>query len=60
MTLLGDGRVLVTGGVSGDMDHLVKLTDIDTVEIYDPATGRFTTTGKMTTPRAEHVAVLLP
>jgi len=63
MTLLRDGRVLVTGGVFPTRllpENGPPLRSIDSAEIYDPATGRFTTTGEMTTPRAEHVAVVLP
>ncbi len=55
-TLLPDGRVLVAGGLSPDLQG----TDLaDSVEIYDPATGRFTPAGRMLKPRAEHQATLL-
>jgi Kelch motif protein len=61
MTVLDDGRVLVTGGITGKLEvPNSHLTGTDTAEIYDPATGRFTITGKMTSVRAEHIAVLLP
>ena len=55
-TLLPDGRVLVAGGFSPDLQG----TDLATsVEIYDPATGRFTFAGRLLRPRAEHQATLL-
>jgi hypothetical protein len=55
MTPLGDGRVLVTGGVASD-----QKTEIQSAEIFDPATSTFTTTGPMTRARGNHAAVLLP
>ncbi len=52
-TLLGDGRVLVTGGRSASP----SITD--TAEIYDPVLGTWTTTPNMSRPRTEHAAALL-
>jgi hypothetical protein len=49
--LLADGRVLITGGLSGDA--------MNEAEIYDPATGRFTITGAMSQPRQQHTATRL-
>jgi hypothetical protein len=48
-TLLNDGRVLITGG----FDNKVPVfgTYLRLAEIYDPATGVFTSTGDMTIPR---------
>jgi Galactose oxidase, central domain len=54
-TLLLDGRVLIAGGDGSSSP--VRLTD--TAEIYDPTSGRFSSTGSMTTPRAFHTATLL-
>jgi hypothetical protein len=57
MTRLGDGRVLVTGGYN--------CTDAEqagvwaSAEVYDPATGTFSPTGSMGTPRSSHTATLL-
>jgi hypothetical protein len=57
-TVLGDGRVLVAGGVvdtSGD----VPMRTISTAELYDPATGRWTETGRLLKGRWGHTATLL-
>jgi hypothetical protein len=60
-TLLNDGRVLVAGGgvlsLGGEEESPPPLA---TAELYDPASGTFTATGPMTTPRAMQAAVLLP
>jgi hypothetical protein len=56
-TLLQDGRVLIAGGTSGASDS-AKPTQ--TAELYDPASGKFTPAGDMTTPRLGHSAALLP
>ena len=52
ITLLSDGRVLVTGGVS-------DFGAIASVEVYDPSSGTFVNAGRMATPRARHTATLL-
>lgn len=48
-TLLPDGRVLITGG----------LTGLASTEIFDPATERFTPAGTLSVARAGHSATLL-
>jgi hypothetical protein len=55
-TLMKDGRVLIAGGTRDGGGGGAALTS---TEIYDPATGTFTTTGGMHTDRAEHSATLL-
>jgi hypothetical protein len=48
---------LITGGYQG----FVGLTGtyLSSAEIYDPATGIFTATGSMSTPKQYHTATLL-
>ncbi|HET9180200.1 MAG TPA: kelch repeat-containing protein [Terriglobia bacterium] len=63
-TLLPNGKVLVTGGegasgLDGQMDPTPPPA-LDSAEIYDPATGTFMPTGKMSVARAGHTATLLP
>jgi hypothetical protein len=56
-TLLPDGRVLIAGG---DEQTAVDSAVLDSAEIYDPATGRFSPTGSMAVPRRAQTATLLP
>jgi hypothetical protein len=53
-TLLPDGTVLVTGGCACSEPGAVA-----SAERYDPATGRWTATGKMVLARIFHMATLL-
>ena len=48
-TLLTNGNVLIAGGDTNPINSL-----------YDPAAGRFTTTGDMKTQRAGHTAPCSP
>src|SRR5262245_13655301 len=52
-TVLSDGKVLVAAGT--DSDFFV----LGSAELYDPASGTWTTTGSLTA-RAFHTATLLP
>jgi hypothetical protein len=55
-TLLPDGKVLITGGDS-DVNSFGGAQA--GAELYDPSTGTFTATGKMTVARSWHTATLL-
>jgi large repetitive protein len=52
-TLLPNGEVLVAGGEDANFNLL------SSAELYNPATGTFTPTGSMTTPRTGQSATLL-
>ncbi|MDA2936762.1 right-handed parallel beta-helix repeat-containing protein [Acidobacteria bacterium AH-259-A15] len=52
-TLLPNGLVLITGGLNG-------VTPLASAELYDPATGTFSSTGSMGAARHNHTATLLP
>jgi len=56
MVVLKDGRVLITGGYAlGD-----TANSLPSAELFDPATGRFTTAGVMQWARQRHEMVALP
>jgi hypothetical protein len=59
VTLVPDGTVLVAGSfkVGGYLDP--NPGALGTAELYGPATGAFSATGEMTTPRFGHTATLL-
>lgn len=56
-TLLANGKVLVTGGMNADT---YPPTILNSSELYDPATGLWTTTGPLHEARYNHTATLLP
>ncbi len=55
-TLLRDGRVLIVGGLESDPLYTYRPV----AEVYDPATGKFTSTASLHVPTANHIAALLP
>lgn len=55
-TLLADGRVLIVGGGRPDREPRSALAN---AELFDPATGRFSATGKLAQARYKHGAVRL-
>jgi hypothetical protein len=55
-TLLADGRVLIVGGHRGRRQAMEVFAS---AEVYDPATGRFSSTGGLATARHKHDAVRL-
>jgi hypothetical protein len=58
-TPLADGRVLMVGGLD-ENEHMHEGEHaLDSAEVFDPTTGKFTQTGRMTTVRAYHTATLL-
>jgi hypothetical protein len=57
-TLLPDGKVLVAGGATNPVGSPSYL--LDSAELYDPATGAWTTTGTMVSIYSQSPATLLP
>lgn len=57
-TLLSNGQVLVAGGTQTDPNFNHQI--VSTVELYNAATGTWSITGTMKTPRAGQTATLLP
>ena len=55
--LLPDGRVLIIGG--DQSGRTPSEVDLDSSEIYDPTTGKFSDAAKMETPRTNFSATLL-
>jgi hypothetical protein len=55
-TLLPSGKVLIAGGFNYETSNRT----LTTAELFDPATGTFTSLPSMTTDRRYHTATLLP
>jgi N-acetylneuraminic acid mutarotase len=51
-----NGKVLVAGGVNGN----AISTALASAELYDPATGTWSSTGSLATARFNHTATLSP
>ena len=51
--MLANGKVLVAGGFNAS-------SYLTSAELYDPASGTWTTTGSLNTARGWHTATLLP
>lgn len=49
--LLPNGKVLIVGGLD------INVQTLDSAELYDPATGTFTSTGSLITARGGHAAI---
>jgi len=60
-TLLGNGKVLVAGGVyyTGVIPYTAVAHYLASAELYDPASGTFTLTGSLHTARSGQSATLL-
>ena len=58
-TLLPDGTVLLAGGTSQTFGRASGHI-LASAEIYHPNSGSFVATGKMSSPRFDHTATLLP
>ena len=56
-TLLPNGKVLVTGGITGT---LTAPAITGTSELYEPGSGTWVFTGSLSIPRSRHTATLLP
>ena len=56
-TLLANGKVLIAGGYYNDITN--NRDPSSSAELYDPASGTFSPTGSMSTPRDDATATLL-
>lgn len=59
-TLLASGKVLVVGGSTGSDGGSINPKTLDSAELYDPVTGKWSVTGSLKQSRTNHTATLLP
>src|SRR5438477_11961 len=59
-TLLLNGKVLVAGGEGEAFNSGDSRKALDSVELYDPTMGTWSSTSNLTAPRENHTATLLP
>lgn len=57
--VLGDGRILVTGGYGRPFTAKDSPAPLNSAAIYNPSTGEFTVAAPMQLPRARHAAIAL-
>jgi hypothetical protein len=58
-TLLSNGTVLITGGLTASATTPPAISTLASAELYDPTTLAFGATGSMTASRYSHTATLL-
>src|SRR5262249_20281441 len=58
-SVLASGKVLIAGGTP-TIENGTLNTGVGVAELYDPASGTFSNTGTMITPRFGHTATVLP
>ena len=59
-TLLPNGKMLIAGGDDGVVTPQTGLNILTRAELFDPASGMFSSTGSMSMARESHTATLLP
>lgn len=61
LTILPDGRVLATGGLSSSANYVDPQNGVYAAEVWDPATGQWTEWASMQVSRQYHsITLLLP
>lgn len=57
--LMGDGRVLISGGYDNTANYPYELGYLDSAILFDPTTGQWATAGTMSAYRTAHTATTL-